>query len=56
MITFTAAGTNLRFNVDREDKRLKFLKELREKFNPQRRYILDSTIHTLTQNSDLGMR
>jgi hypothetical protein len=55
-IAFTATGTNLRFNVDREDKRLKFLEELREKFRPERRYILDSTIAALKQNVDFGMR
>ncbi len=55
-IGFTATGTNLRFNVDREDKRLHFLQTLREQFRPHRRHILDSTIHTLQQNADFGKR
>lgn len=55
-IGFTATGTNLRFNVDREDKRLSFLQALRAKFRPERRHILDSTIHTLQQNADFGTR
>ncbi|MFT5087722.1 MAG: hypothetical protein ACI8PG_002083 [Planctomycetota bacterium] len=55
-IAFTATGTNLRFNVDREDKRLQFLQNLREKFSPDRRYILDSTIAALQQNIDFGER
>lgn len=55
-IGFTATGTNLRFNVDREDKRLSFLQALKAKFRPERRHILDSTIHTLQQNADFGTR
>lgn len=36
-VSYTAGGISLRFNVDREDKRIDFLKALRENLRPERR-------------------
>jgi ectoine hydroxylase-related dioxygenase (phytanoyl-CoA dioxygenase family) len=53
-IAYTTTGCNLRFNVDREQKRYDFLQAISRKFRPERRYIVESTMKRLAENPDFG--